>query len=71
MPIERKNFNDWQLMGPAFVPHKDAWGISSIWAPEVIYMDGQYYMYYSATNRFNNNLKRSRCCCIRSSWWAV
>lgn len=52
-----KNFNDWQLMGPAFVPHKDAWGISSIWAPEVIYMDGQYYMYYSATNRFNNNLK--------------
>ncbi|WP_025724394.1 glycoside hydrolase family 43 protein [Acholeplasma granularum] len=52
-----KNFNDWQLMGPAFVPHKDSWGISSIWAPEVIYMNEKYYMYYSATNRFNNNLK--------------
>ena len=52
-----KNFNSWQLVGPAFIPSRDSWAIRDIWAPEVIYMDGLYYMYYSGSNRFNHNRK--------------
>jgi len=52
-----KNFNHWQLVGPAFVPQRDSWAIRNIWAPEVIYMNGKYYMYYSGSNRYDGNKK--------------
>lgn len=46
-----QNFNDWQIVGPAFVPQRDSWALRNIWAPEVIYMNGKYYMYYSGSDR--------------------
>lgn len=45
-----KNFNDWEVMGPAFIPERGAWTIREIWAPEVIFRDGKYYMYYTGKN---------------------
>jgi beta-xylosidase len=49
-----KNFNDWELMGPAFIPERDSWAIRDIWAPEVIYHNGKYYMYYTGKNEKTN-----------------
>lgn len=45
-----KNLTDWKLEGKAFIPARDAWAVSSLWAPEVIEVDGTYYMYYSGHN---------------------
>ena len=42
-----KNLMDWEWLGRVFVPNRDAWAISSLWAPEVVEKDGKYYMYYS------------------------
>ena len=43
-----KNLMDWEWLGRVFIPNRAAWGITSLWAPEVIEKDGKYYMYYSA-----------------------
>lgn len=48
------DLNHWQVMGPAFIPNRNAWSIRDIWAPEVIYKDGQYWMYYTGSNEYNN-----------------
>ena len=45
-----KNLSDWKEVGKAFVPAEDAWAVDRLWAPEVIAVDGQYYMYYSGYN---------------------
>lgn len=50
MCYRSKNLNDWECMGCAFTPGTGAWGRQSLWAPEVLYSNGKYYMYYSATN---------------------
>ena len=42
-----KNLMDWEWLGRVFVPKRDAWAVSSLWAPEVIEKDGKFYMYYS------------------------
>ena len=42
-----KNLMDWEWLGRVFVPNRDAWAISSLWAPEVVESNGKYYMYYS------------------------
>ena len=42
-----KNLTDWEWIGRVFVPDRDAWAVSSLWAPEVIEKDGKFYMYYS------------------------
>lgn len=42
-----KNLTDWEWLGRVFVPNRDAWAVSSLWAPEVIEKDGKFYMYYS------------------------
>lgn len=45
-----KNLTDWKWEGKAFIPARDAWAVSSLWAPEVIEVEGTYYMYYSGHN---------------------
>ena len=46
-----KDLNEWTEIGNAFVPAEDAWAVNSLWAPEVVAANGQYYMYYSGYNR--------------------
>ena len=43
-----KNLTDWVLEGTAFAPGLEDWADGQCWAPEVIYDDGLYYMFYSA-----------------------
>lgn len=45
-----KDLVNWQSMGVAFEPQSGTWGTRLYWAPEVIYNDGKYYMYYTAAN---------------------
>lgn len=42
-----KNLMDWEWLGRVFIPNRDAWAVSSLWAPEVVEKYGKYYMYYS------------------------
>jgi len=45
-----KNLTDWESLGKVFVPQRDAWTVSSLWAPEVIKYGDKYYLYYSGYN---------------------
>ncbi|MBO4573494.1 MAG: family 43 glycosylhydrolase [Clostridia bacterium] len=42
-----KNLDVWEEVGTAFLPNRNAWAVSSLWAPEVVERNGTYYMYYS------------------------
>ena len=49
-----KNLTDWEWLGRVFVPDRNAWAVSSLWAPEVVEHNGKYYMYYSG---YDTNLR--------------
>ena len=48
MVYSSKNLTDWEKAGVAFLPGSAGWGTGQYWAPEVIYDDGLYYLFYSA-----------------------
>ncbi len=44
-----KDLTNWEDMGMAFEPDfSESWAANNYWAPEVLYDDGLYYMFYSA-----------------------
>ncbi len=44
-----RDLTNWEYRGVAFQPdYSEAWAHNNYWAPEVIYDDGAYYMFYSA-----------------------
>ncbi len=44
-----KDLTNWEYRGVAFEPdYSEAWAHNNYWAPEVIYDDGAYYLFYSA-----------------------
>ncbi len=50
------NLSDWTELGAVFVPARDSWGVTSLWAPEVVEKDGIFYMYYSAKNSVTGDM---------------
>lgn len=50
-----KDLVNWQSMGVAFEPQPGTWGTRLYWAPEVIYNNGKYYMYYTAADNLAFN----------------
>lgn len=46
-----KQLNYWEQLAPAFIPDPHSWGVSSLWAPNIIKIGDLYYLYYSAYNR--------------------
>lgn len=44
-----KDFSSWEPVGFADVKSADGWVSYDVWAPEVIYRDGKYWMYFSAS----------------------
>lgn len=44
---ESKNLTDWTNKGICYQPKRTNWAIDGLWAPEVIFKDGTYYLYYS------------------------
>src|SRR5215213_4421360 len=53
IPMARsKNLTDWNYVGDAFdASNRPSWATpeAGIWAPDIRYMDGRYYMYYVVT----------------------
>lgn len=45
-----KQLNYWEQLAPAFIPDPYSWGLSSLWAPNIIKIGDLYYLYYSAFN---------------------
>ncbi|MBO6263322.1 MAG: family 43 glycosylhydrolase [Clostridia bacterium] len=51
-----KDLSHWESMGVAFQPdYNVAWASDNYWAPEVIYDNGVYYMFYNAFNANKSN----------------
>jgi GH43 family beta-xylosidase len=46
-----QNLVDWEFQGYAVEPAEAGWAWSDLWAPEVVYERGTFYMYVSATRR--------------------
>lgn len=50
------DLTNWEYRGVAFEPdYSETWAYNNYWAPEVIYDDGVYYMFYSAFNVYDHN----------------
>ena len=46
-----KDMTNWEYVGVAFEPdYSEAWAFNNYWAPEVLYDDGVYYLFYNAQN---------------------
>ena len=45
-----KQLNYWEQLPPAFMPDPHSWGITDLWAPNIIKIGNLYYLYYSAHN---------------------
>ncbi len=46
-----KDMTNWEYVGVAFEPDfSESWSYNNHWAPEVLYDDGVYYLFYSAQN---------------------
>lgn len=46
-----KNLTDWECVGPVFMPDTSTngdWWYKGLWAPSIMYLDGLYYLFYSA-----------------------
>lgn len=54
-----KDLNLWECVGVAFTPEEESWCQRELWAPEVIYHEGKYYMTVSGRNRFDSDNKLS------------
>ena len=64
-----KDLQNWECTGVAYLPDAESWGLSSLWAPEVIYDEdymapgetepGAYIMFYSASDRFGQVVNTS------------
>ena len=42
------NLTDWTKEGACFTPEIDSWSKRNIWAPDLQYINGKWYMYYTA-----------------------
>ena len=52
-----KDLSHWECTGVAFQPDFEvSWAYANYWAPEIIYDNGLYYLFYNAFNLKNNNL---------------
>lgn len=45
-----KQLNYWEELSPCFIPDPYSWGITHLWAPNIIKIEDTYYLYYSAYN---------------------
>ncbi len=48
-----KNLGDWEQMDDMFVPESSSWSKDNLWAPDIEYINGKWYLYYTAG--FYNN----------------
>ena len=50
-----KDMTNWEYVGVAFQPDfSETWAYNNYWAPEVLYDDGVYYLFYNSQNIYAN-----------------
>ena len=51
-----KDMTNWEYVGVAFEPdYSETWAFNNYWAPEVLYDDGVYYLFYNAQNIYEDH----------------
>ncbi|MGC8870358.1 MAG: family 43 glycosylhydrolase [Brevinematia bacterium] len=58
---ESANLVNWLYRGWAYKSDENSWGKDSFWAPEVLYKDGKFFLFYSARGYINGR-KTLRIC---------
>jgi len=61
------NLIDWKYEGWVYKSDENSWGKDSFWAPEVIYKDGRFYLFYSAGGYINNRKTLRICLAVSDS----
>lgn len=64
---ESFNLVDWFYKGWAYKSDEKSWGKESFWAPEVLYKDGKFYLFYSAKGYINGRKTLRICLAVSSS----
>ncbi|KRQ87675.1 Extracellular exo-alpha-(1-_5)-L-arabinofuranosidase precursor [Caloramator mitchellensis] len=52
-----KDLVNWELFGYCFKADEDFWGYQDFWAPEVVFYNDKYYMFYTARWKKNDSLR--------------
>lgn len=47
-----RDLNNWQSVGLAFSPAQGSWAREQVYAPECVYSDGKYYLFFSANDNY-------------------
>ncbi|MCX7796649.1 MAG: family 43 glycosylhydrolase [bacterium] len=64
---ESSNLVDWIYKGWAYKSSESSWGKESFWAPEVLYRDGRFYLFYSARGELNGRKTLRICLAVSDS----
>lgn len=49
------DLSHWERIDDMFVPQSGSWGTYNMWAPDVQYINGKWYLYYTAAFNYGNN----------------
>lgn len=47
-----RDLNDWQYVGKAFSPAQGSWAREQVYAPECVYSNGKYYLFFTANENY-------------------
>lgn len=64
---ESNNLVDWIYKGWAYKSNESSWGKDSFWAPEVLYKDGKFYLFYSARGYIDGKKTLRICLAVSNS----
>ncbi|MCX7846260.1 MAG: family 43 glycosylhydrolase [Dictyoglomaceae bacterium] len=64
---ESNNLVDWIYRGWAYESDEKSWGKESFWAPEVLYKDGKFYLFYSARGYIKDKKTLRICLAVSNS----
>ncbi len=64
---ESNNLVDWIYRGWAYESNENSWGKDSFWAPEVLYKNGKFYLFYSARGYIKGKKTLRICLAISNS----
>lgn len=57
-----KDLNDWEKIDDMFIPESNSWSKTDLWAPDIQYINGKWYLYYTAAMKYTSNgLQKSNC----------
>ncbi len=64
---ESNNLVDWIYRGWVYESNENSWGKDSFWAPEVLYKNGKFYLFYSARGYIKEKKTLRICLAVSNS----